>query len=140
MEIRKSVHRIPTPLPTSHPCEVEGILEFGYTSLFLKQSLPLMTACFSVEKSVNAWPALAERLHTSTKLNPFVSHRDCELEEQITQYLNRAKCCAPSASFSYEVLRFIQTQTVGYTPTALSARPLFKQNILHQEITWFRLA
>jgi hypothetical protein len=32
---------------------------------------PIMTACFCIEKSVNAWPALADRLHTSVvKLNP----------------------------------------------------------------------
>jgi len=56
------------PTPPSPLCEVEGILAFGCTPFDFEFS-PQTIACLFMEKSVNAWPALAERLHTSVNLN-----------------------------------------------------------------------
>jgi len=64
------------PTPRSPQCEVEGILAFGCTPLILSFS-PQTIACFFTAKSVNAWPALAERLHTSMNLDtPFCLKMD----------------------------------------------------------------
>jgi len=69
MEIRKSVGWIPMALP--HLPSVWSGRNIGiWLHSFDFEFSPQTVACFFMEKSVNAWPALAERLHTSTKLNP----------------------------------------------------------------------